>query len=737
MYIRSAFFSFVCFLVTFQSTAELFRRHYEVAEAKRSAGDLAGAELEYKAVLGEAYYKLGRIRAAEHDYKFAVGAFEAAKQYGEGDPQLLIDLAIAYFYSGDYEKAKAPLLTAVAGDAQNVSARHMLGKTYFMLSEFEKASEQLQTALKLSPRDYDVSYTLGLAYLKERKVPEAQQIFARMIEQLGNRPQLHVLIGRGYRETGFLAESIEEFRAAIALDPQFPRVHYYLGLTLLLKDGATKLDDAAEEFKIELNAHPDEFFANYYLGIVHTIKRDWDLAIQFLQKASQIQPKNPDPYFYLGQSYQAQQKHEEAIVVLRKAIELNTDFKHNDYQVTNAHFRLGQSLLKVGRSEEGQSELKIAADLKSKALKSDEARLDAFINPENPSNKNALPELVLAEGLVSEKKSSDTPVNESLKNDAIYYAKVIANAHNNIGLLRAERQDFVEAAKQFSLSVKWNPDAQEINYNLGLAYFKAESYKEAVSPFETELKQNPTNLRAKQLLGLSYFMTEDYSKAATLLGEVLTAKPGEVALYYPLALSLSKAGKFDAVAEVVQKMLAVGGNSPQVHIVLAQAYYEQGATDKALAELKDAQALDRNVLLAHFYTGMIYLRTGKFAEAADQFEAELKLNPADIQARYNLGYVLLANQQTARGIQVMREVISTKPDFANAHFELGKALLQTGNAREAVTNLEIAAKLTPEQAHVHYQLGRAYLALGRKTESDNEMEIYKRLKDSARNQTSP
>jgi len=80
-----------------------------------------------------------------------------------------------------------------------------------------------------------VAYTLGLAYLKQRKFVPAKQLFDRMIEQLGDRPQLRVLIGRAYRETGFLPEAIEEFRKAVALDPRFPRVHFYLGSHIYLK----------------------------------------------------------------------------------------------------------------------------------------------------------------------------------------------------------------------------------------------------------------------------------------------------------------------------------------------------------------------------------------------------------------------------------------------------------------------------------------------------------------------
>jgi len=164
-----------------------------------------------------------------------------------------------------------------------------------MLGEFDKAMDQLQTAVKMNARDYDAQYTLGLAHLKRRDVAQARRIYDQMLGQLGSKPQLHVLIGRAFRETGFLSEAIDEFAKAVELDPRFPRVHFYLGLTYLLRDGADRLGDAEKQFKIELAEHPDEFFASYYLGITATVQRNWTAAVDYLQKAAKVQPETLIP----------------------------------------------------------------------------------------------------------------------------------------------------------------------------------------------------------------------------------------------------------------------------------------------------------------------------------------------------------------------------------------------------------------------------------------------------------
>src|SRR5215207_4159118 len=533
MLFHSTLLSVLLLSLPFQSPADSYRRHHEQAEAHRRAGDAAAAEAEYRAILADAYPRLGRVYASLADRAGAIAAFEAAAPYRPDSADLLVELSIAYFNEGQYQKATEPLLRALAHDPESVPARHMLGKTYFMLGEFGPAAKELEAALKLAPRDYDVAYTLGLAYLKPRQFAPAKAIYERMVGQLGDRPHLRVLIGRAYRETGYLAEAIEEFRKAAALDPKFPRVHYYLGLTYLLKDGAARLDDAAAEFKVELAANPDEYLANYYLGVVYTIERRWDLAVGFLEKASRLKPDDPDPFFYLGQAYQGFEKYGPAVEAFRKAIALSPSFEHNDYQVTNAHFRLGQSLIKLGRTGDGEKELQAAADLKAKAFKRDEAKTGAFLSNAGLTGQEKL-SVTATGGVVAGAGAPDVKGGESLRREADFYGQVIAAAHNNVGLLRAERQDFRAAAEQFAAAARWNPRHDGLGFNLGLAYFKLESYKEAIPPLEGELKARPSNLQARQLLGLSYFMTENYARASELLSEVVAAWPQEAALYYPL-----------------------------------------------------------------------------------------------------------------------------------------------------------------------------------------------------------
>src|SRR5688572_3753826 len=208
MYFRSTLLALLLFLLPFQSVNDSFKKNFEAAEAQRRAGNLTGAETQFREILAEAYHRLGRVHIAQSNYAKAIMALETAATYRPQSPDVLVDLAVAFFYLQQYQKAVVLLGKALSLDPHHPRAHSLLGKTYFLIGEFEKAEEELQTTLRLTPKDYEVIYTLGLALLKRRQFAAAKQLYDRMVVQLGNRPQLRVLIGRAYRETGFLAEAI-------------------------------------------------------------------------------------------------------------------------------------------------------------------------------------------------------------------------------------------------------------------------------------------------------------------------------------------------------------------------------------------------------------------------------------------------------------------------------------------------------------------------------------------------
>jgi tetratricopeptide (TPR) repeat protein len=593
-------------------------QRYEAAQELVRAGKLAEAETELKAILAAQYRRLLKIYGALNNRGPALEAAQAAANYQPTDSELLIELAVAYLEAAQFDKALDPLLKAARLQPNNADVHRTLGKTYFALGDYEKSARALELAVKLEPKDFNTSFTLAIAYLQQREFTAARRVFDSMIAQFGEQPQIHIAIGRAFREAGRLPEAIEEFKRAIALNSQFPGAHYNLGLAYLWNEGGSAVGNAEEEFKIELATNPNDYFSNYYLGITCIFQRKWELAIDFLKTASRIQPNNPDPYFQLGQAYQELQKHDQAIDVLTKAIDLNPDLAHNKFQVTTAHYRLAQSLLQTGQTEAGRKELQVASELKARAfettqsLSSKQSTMGASRVPDENDQKT--------------QASLDPKLRSEIEASEAQLTKIISALHNSLGLVEAGRENLAGAAVEFRFAKRWNPHQAGLDYNLGLAYFRAGAYREALAPLESEIKVNPTNTQARWLLGLSYFNTSGYAKAVELLHDVLTSESTNVELWYALASSLIKQQQIDTAEHAIERMTVLTAANPN-NVRLAQARYELGKAlleqanvAGAVSNLEIAVKLEPENALFHYELGRAYTAAGRRDEGKRENE---------------------------------------------------------------------------------------------------------------------
>ncbi len=93
-------------------------------------------------------------------------------------------------------------------------------------------------------------------------------------------------------------EAIEDFKAALALDPNDPQLHYDLGLAYKFKD---RLDEAIAELTRAgrdgpaLSQDPP-----YTLGILYMQMGKLDEAVVELRKAVALRPENGDAWAILG-----------------------------------------------------------------------------------------------------------------------------------------------------------------------------------------------------------------------------------------------------------------------------------------------------------------------------------------------------------------------------------------------------------------------------------------------------
>lgn len=692
-----------------QLIAELF----EKAQQSLNQRELDKAESNYREILGIALDQLGAVYAAFRDYPMAERAYIEASRASIISDRPLLGLSIVYLRTGQYEKGIETVRKILQLKPMHSDARHVLGKLYFMKGDFEAASHELADALRSDPDATSVAYTLALAYLKQKRPESAEKILEQMAAKLGDSPQLRVLIGRAFRETGYLEQAAREFRKAIERDPLYPRAHYYHGLTALLQQGSAAVPLAIQEFEAELKRNPNEYFAHFYLGVLHGQNREFRKAIPFLQTAIKLNPSNPDPYLYLGQSFFQSGDHAQAVTSLKKSIELTTDPSRGNYQLSNAHYILGQALVKTGAVQEAAIHLKLSQELKSKKSEKEASDIQAHIKGEKPGTQaesmgsKEFSDLAQAteQAVLLDEEPPNQETGRALESAAKSYRNAAGNAYQGLAMVDTQRTppDFSRAAGRLQKAVSWDDSLPDLHFNLALARFKAGQFAEAVAPLKEELSRNPSKEEARQLLA-------------------------------NLSLILIENGLADAGAAAVEYLLEMNPGVPDLYVLRGQIYAQQGQYPEALKQFRTALEKNTSVPEAHYYLGTVLIRQGKLEEASEEFKKELDLNPRHARALYHQAFVLISLRKMGEAIPLLETAIKLEPRYADAYYQLGKAQLETGHTIQAVANLETATGLDPTKSYTFYQLSQAYTKSGRIDDAERALTRYRELKKAEESQ---
>jgi tetratricopeptide (TPR) repeat protein len=719
-----------------QQAPDPLNQHYSAAQTFQLGGDLERAETEYHQVLALALQRMGNLAAAEkNDSEETARLLEEAVASDPSYADARIDLAMAYFQAGHLDRASAQASEVVKADPKNVRALQLLGNAEFAQGNFAAAADHLHTALGLEPT-FDTAYSLALAYLSQHKLSETKLLFDEILNDMGSTPELHVLLGRAYRETGYLDEAIREFKKAIELNPQYPRVHYYLALAYLAQGEKERFPTARPLFEQELAINPKEFFSTFFLGVIHLEDRDFPVAEDYLKRAVQLQPENPDPLLYLGQVYVETNRPQLAIETLRKSIDLTTDPSRNHYQVSKAHTMIGQILIKLGKQEDAETELKRSQELRAQAFQSDKERQDAQENgqhellpgvaseQEKPALLKNRPQLNAAE----EKKAQELRAT---------LTEILANAYNNLGVIQARHENYAQASDYFRKASQWQPDLQGLDRNWGLASFRAQRFEEAIAPLARQAGRQPGDAKVRDALGMSYFMSDKFAKTVEVFQPVLADLPDDPGVLYALGVSLVRTGDAATAARVFQRMLEKNPNVAELHVLLGQADADQNQYTPAVAEFSRALELDPKIEGAHFGRGIILLHQGKVDDSVGEFRAELEAHPADAKAKYHLAYGLILQQQKDQALNLLLEVVRDKPDYADAQYQIGKILLERGEIKAAIARLETAVRLDPTKDYNYFQLSAAYRRDGRLEDAQNVLQTYQKLKEKERGTERP
>jgi protein O-mannosyl-transferase len=152
----------------------------------------------------------------------------------------------------------------------------------------------------------------------------------------------HYNLGVALAGVGRLDEAIEHYQTAARLQPNDVMSHYNLGVALA---SAGRLDEAIERFQQALRLQPTLAEAHNNLGCALYQQRRFDLALSHFREALRLDPKSAEAHLNIGTVWQYYGRLDDAITEYQRALRADPDF-------SRAHYVLGVALAKRGKPDE-------------------------------------------------------------------------------------------------------------------------------------------------------------------------------------------------------------------------------------------------------------------------------------------------------------------------------------------------------------------------------------------------
>jgi len=329
---------------------------YGQAKAAKNRGDLATAISKYRSVLAlaptlaPAYNNLGMLYLETRDYAKAAETFEAGlKQDPSMSPSLVL-LGISYFQLRDYARAQPVLEKALRALPKDEQAQMYLGLCLSKTGQLEEGAAVLQRLAKQSPNNLDALYSLGKLYMAL-----AQETLRKLQTVAPDSYLTHLVTGEAEEKMEHYEAAVTQYKQAIERQPPgYTGLHYKLGTAYWLNG---KWPEAIAAFKEELAVDPQNCMALWKIGnIMVSNKQDPAEALSYLNRSLELCPNLVQAVVDKAQLLNAEGDHDAAILLYKRAVEL-------DPQEPSIHYQLGLTYRKLQRLPEAKAEMAIVQKL--------------------------------------------------------------------------------------------------------------------------------------------------------------------------------------------------------------------------------------------------------------------------------------------------------------------------------------------------------------------------------------
>jgi tetratricopeptide (TPR) repeat protein len=319
---------------------------------KENRPDLAATE--FRAIIAidpkdvDAHGNLGAVLFFQGAYADAIPQLRAALKLRPTLWKIQALLGIGEKRTGDIDAARRDLEKAfpnVPEEKIRIETGMEMIELYSGTGDLDKAAATVSILRKLEPIDGAILYA---AYRIYSDLADESLLSLSVVDP--NSARMHQAMAHELAKRGNSAEAIENYRAALKLDPRLPGLHFELAEMLSTLGTAEGRQEAENEYKAALEANPLDEQSECRLGDIASRANDVKAAYERYTRAVQLKPSDPEASIGLAKVLMSMDQPEKAEPLLQHALQL-------DPTSGVAHFRLSTIYRQTGRAADAKHEL--------------------------------------------------------------------------------------------------------------------------------------------------------------------------------------------------------------------------------------------------------------------------------------------------------------------------------------------------------------------------------------------
>jgi tetratricopeptide (TPR) repeat protein len=336
---------------------------------------------------------------------------------------------------------------------------------------------------------YDRLLASAEAAVQQGKFEVALDAFQKARKERPDSLEAQLGVAESLFDLRRLPEAEREFRAILASQPQSGEAQRGLGDTLY--DARRWRDSvAAYQAAIDTGLNDSAIYNNYANALFRTgTVENKAKAIQYYQKAIDLQPTWPSAYAGLANALRSQRgpdgklRLDEALAAATKGVELGPE-------LSLTHSILGRVYSDLGQFDRATSEGQRAVQ----------------ISPKDPFVYLNLGGIYYAQKRFPEAEQTYLKAIELDPQWAFPYNALGSIYMNNL-------QRLGDASLQFSKALLLEPSSPTLHVNFGAARARAGDYNEAINQFQQAIALDPKSIAAHHNLGLLFTVQRRYPEA--------------------------------------------------------------------------------------------------------------------------------------------------------------------------------------------------------------------------------